>query len=698
MTGECAYIFSKWKTRFQGILFFSCVATLVNSVGYFFETIAGSFDAYYIALCMSYLGRIWVPFTLFLFTVYLCKIKVHKYVQPFLAVIHFVTYIFVITSRYHEWYYTDMVFVEEGVFPHINNGHGPWYIFYSILIFGYMIYGIPKLVKAAIREKCSIAKKRLWCVNTSIFVICFFYSLCFTDIFGCFDPTIIGYTLGALILCYAFFKYALMDNLEVARDYIIDEVSEAFIVSSKQGQMEYMNKGAVTLSRFYPTELEFFKAIENISSREENLVLEDRVYSVTKENLNHKNTEAGFVYVIKDDTEHFRYLQELKEQKEVAEAANASKSAFLSIVSHEIRTPMNAVVGMTDLILRDGDNLNDRQLKYLHSIKKSGDALVMIVNDILDQSKIEAGKMELVEEKYELRSVLEDVKLIIEERIGEKPIEFVLDVSEEVPQYLIGDSLRIRQILINLCNNAVKFTEKGFIRLSISPVVEVEADKLSLRFGIRDSGQGIKPEDLSKLGQAFSQVDTKKNHGKEGTGLGLSISKDFIEMMGGKLEVTSEYLKGTEFFFTIKQGVSTESEQMEIFDEADQEFVCPNVKLMVVDDTEINLMIFEEMITPIGASVTCASSGEQALKYLENESYDVIFMDYVMPFMDGVETTRNIREMGVSTPVIALSSDDSEDTNKRFLEAGVTGFTSKPVSLKNVKKLVCQYAMEKIEK
>ena len=252
-------------------------------------------------------------------------------------------------------------------------------------------------------------------------------------------------------------------------------------------------------------------------------------------------------------------MEELKKQKEIAEEANASKSAFLSIVSHEIRTPMNAVVGMTELLLRDEDSLTTKQAKYLNNIKNSGASLVMIVNDILDQSKIEAGKMEIVEDVYELRPMVDDVKMIIENRIGTKPIHLVMEIDEQIPDVMVGDSLRIRQILINLMNNAVKFTTEGFIKLSIS-VESKESDKLYLCFAVQDSGQGINEADLSKLGQAFTQVDVKKNHGKEGTGLGLSISRDFISLMGGQLQVNSTYGKGTTFYFTISQGFVDEEE------------------------------------------------------------------------------------------------------------------------------------------
>lgn len=240
----------------------------------------------------------------------------------------------------------------------------------------------------------------------------------------------------------------------------------------------------------------------------------------------------------------------LREEKERADAANKAKSAFVSNISHEIRTPMNAIVGMTQLLLRK--ELPAREREYLLSIQNSGNALLAIVNDLLDLSKLEAGKMELVNEEYDFMPMLNDLAMIILNRIGSKPVELLYDIDPDIPARLYGDALRIRQIIINLMNNAVKFTEQGHICLTVK-VAQLEQKDIKLFISVKDTGQGIRREDLERLFGAFQQVDERKNHHKEGTGLGLSIAKTLVELMNGSIGVTSEYGKGSTFYFTLHQ-------------------------------------------------------------------------------------------------------------------------------------------------
>lgn len=706
---EAGYIFSKWKTAIHGYLFFSCVATLVNNTGYLMEMLSRTKEEYLYATQMSYLGRVWISYALFLFILTLCKCKFPGKILVGLGVFHGVIFCLVLTAQWQPLYYSSMEYVEEGLFPYLKFGHGIFHTLYSLVVIFYIVFGITILVRTIGRESNPRRKKRLLLILASVIAQSFFYLLSMTRVMGNYDPNTLGYTISSLLMFYAMFRFRLLDTLTLAKDYVIDEVSEGIIAVDYDDSIEYYNRPALGIfPDIVRNQEETLKILRTALEQDVPLELGGKIYAVEEKVLYDGDVQQGKVYVLIDETEHYSYMKELMEQKQIAEDANASKSAFLSIVSHEIRTPMNAVVGMTELLLRDV--LTDKQRKYLTNIKNSGSALTMIINDILDQSKIEAGKMEIVDSVYELRPMIDDVIMIIENRIGSKPIHLMTSIDEKIPEQMVGDSLRIRQIIINLMNNAVKFTESGYIQLSVRLEEETEA-AYRIRFGVKDSGQGIKEEDLIKLGEAFTQVNTEKNHGKEGTGLGLSISKNFIALMGGELKVESIYGKGSEFFFTIEQKKAEElSEAGNKCANAwkTKAFTAKGATVLIVDDTEINLLIMQELLSPYKMAVDTANSGRKAIEMISVKKYDVIFMDYMMPGMDGVETTDKIRKMTAketqsgnteyfkTVPIIALTGDTSDRTMEMFKMAGIDDFTEKPVDPERIKKQLIKWLPEEM--
>ncbi len=388
-----------------------------------------------------------------------------------------------------------------------------------------------------------------------------------------------------------------------------------------------------------------------------------------------------------------RLVKQIEIEKERAEAANKSKSNFLSHMSHEIRTPMNSVIGMTEVLLRT--DLDEEQKGYLNHIKLSGNALLAIINDILDLSKIEAGKMELTETVYDAYSEMDNIRVIIENRIGEKPITLNYDIDDKFPPILYGDVIRIRQVLINLLNNAVKFTESGYITLGVK-VLSKTHENIDLEISVTDTGVGIRQEDLEKLFDEFKQLDLKNNLGKEGTGLGLTISSQLIDLMGGKLKVESEYGKGSRFYFNISQRLVSEEEYDRIkADDAIQEFATEKVNVLIVDDDAMNLKVAEKLLEPYGMNIDLANGGEQAVSMAEDKKYDLIFMDHMMPVVDGLEATRRIREIKddyyKNLPIIALTANAMVDNRDKFFAAGITEILTKPIEMDKMAKTLLEY-------
>ena len=371
---------------------------------------------------------------------------------------------------------------------------------------------------------------------------------------------------------------------------------------------------------------------------------------------------------------------------ERAQAADRAKSNFVSNMSHEIRTPMNAISGMAEFILRDSRDEEAR--RHAATIKSASRSLLAIINDILDLSKIENGKMEIIETPCMLSSLLHDVTTMIRFRLEDKPVELNLAVDTNLPSMIYADEVRIKQVLVNLLGNAVKFTDEGSITLKMSgePVDDIHCRLVT---EIRDTGIGIREEDLKKIFSSFTQVDTKRNRSVEGTGLGLAISRRLVEMMGGKIRVESVYGEGTAFSFEIVCKVKDwrgsgriEEKRKDYSAEPFRVTVSArDARALVVDDNEMNLAVTSGILRPYGISVTAVASGTDAIDAFRREKYDIIFMDHMMPVMDGVETMQNLRKMpgGDDAVIVALTANVFGGAKEEYKTQGFQDFLAKPI-------------------
>lgn len=389
--------------------------------------------------------------------------------------------------------------------------------------------------------------------------------------------------------------------------------------------------------------------------------------------------------------------KKLRETMEDLKVASRAKSEFLANMSHEIRTPINGILGMNAMLLKE---CKEESLKeYALNIHSAGHSLLSIINSILDISKIESGKMELIPADYELFSVMNDCYNMVASKAEDKGLSFKLDVNPRLPSGLYGDEVRVRQIMNNLLSNAVKYTETGFVKLSVDfEFSEGELDfqqggKIYLKIMVCDSGMGIRKDDLSKLFQMFQRIDENRNRTIEGTGLGLNLTKKLVEMMDGTITASSEYGKGSTFSVRIPQLVrNTEpmgdfSQKYRTFvartESQKETFIAPDRRILVVDDVKMNLKVVEGLLKESRIRVDSVTSGKAALDLVQRTRYDVIFLDHMMPDMDGVETLRHMRllsgNLNRMTPVIMLTANAIIGAKEFYLKEGFSDYLSKPI-------------------
>lgn len=393
----------------------------------------------------------------------------------------------------------------------------------------------------------------------------------------------------------------------------------------------------------------------------------------------------------------------LQEQIRLADAANKAKSDFLANMSHEIRTPINAILGMNEMILHESQEESTQE--YAENINTAGKTLLSLINTILDFSKIEDGKMEIIPADYDTASVINNLVNSVLERAKAKGLEFVVDVDENLPAILCGDDVRITQVVMNLLTNAVKYTEKGSVTFIVREVRR-EGGDIDIFFSVRDTGIGIRKEDMGKLFESFERIEEKRNRSIEGTGLGMSIVNRLLPMMGSQLQVESVYGEGSEFSFTLRQKIVDDrpigNYSQRLRDSAarpaeETGLLAPRARVLVVDDNEMNLKVAANLMKLSGIVPDLAGSGPEAIQRIREKYYDIVFLDHMMPKMDGIETLQALRRqdlLQVGTKVIALTANAIVGAKETYLAAGFDDYLSKPIELGKLEALLIRYLPE----
>ena len=379
----------------------------------------------------------------------------------------------------------------------------------------------------------------------------------------------------------------------------------------------------------------------------------------------------------------------LKDMLARSEAATKVKSEFLARMSHEIRTPMNGIIGMTYLAMRN--NPDEKQMVFLRRINVAATTLLDIINDILDFSKMEANKMEIKNASFSISGMLQSVYDLVQIKAEEKGLDLSFSVADNVPDVLIGDSLRLSQVCINICTNALKFTESGSVNLDVT-LKSKDDKKILLLFAIKDTGIGISKDVQEHIFDSFSQADGSITRKYGGTGLGLSISKLIVKMMGGNIWLQSEPGKGSTFYFTVEVQEGTAEDIVEKEHSLPGSFESAsflNLKVLLVEDKEINQEIAREILNDMGIKVTMAQNGAEALELWQSDDFDLIFMDIQMPVMDGLTAARAIRDSDAprakSIPIIAMTANAMSGDREKSLEAGMNEHITKPLNIEELR-------------
>lgn len=392
--------------------------------------------------------------------------------------------------------------------------------------------------------------------------------------------------------------------------------------------------------------------------------------------------------------------KKVEDAREDAVMANNAKGRFLAQMSHEIRTPINAILGMDEMILRESTEAN--VVEYAEDINAAGQLLLSIVNEILDLSKIESGKMEIVEAQYNLAHMVDDLATMVAVKAQSKELTFKVDMDVSLPAVLCGDDVRIRQILTNLLSNAIKYTKEGTVQLTITGTIE--DDTIVLLFSVKDTGIGIKEENLLHLFDEYQRIEEGSNRYIEGTGLGLNITMRLLELMGSRLQVESEYGKGSEFFFELRQEIKDtitieecqkKDGRMQASECWKGTFIAPKARFLVVDDNMMNRKVFIKLLKHTKIQIDEAESGFECIEKMKENCYDIVFLDHMMPELDGVETLQRLKEMSdypsENTPVVALTANAIVGAKKQYINEGFDDFLSKPIIYKDVEELILKF-------
>ena len=696
----------------QKLLIFIMCGSLVQNIGYLLEVTAPTVEAAVTAITVENVGSAFVPLCYCWFTYTYCYAVPPKKLLGLLGGINFL----VLPTVFFNWnglFYQEFQWLStESGFCYVSIDYGPLYAIFMVtrIVIPYVlcIHTLVQAIRLRSDRRINRQYKMILFISTMPIIMLVAYVCKFTKVF---DLTPVTLAISMSLVVIVVWGRRNYDFRRLAAEKVLESLGDGVIALDDHDRLISYNRAAAHIFASLPAHKlgEDIRVLEDF--REEMLnesipwsfSINGQHYECHSKPITDENgRKQGCVMLILDMTDIKAYINEIKRVRQQAEKANIAKSEFLANMSHEIRTPMNAIIGLNDIIMEEcGDARIYAQAKDVQSAAKN---LLAIINDILDLSKVEAGKMELVYMDYYLKTVVGEVVGMMDMAASKRGLILKYECDDTIPCCYSGDEGRIKQILINILNNAIKFTKEGYVRASVTGGPGGQEDEELLTFRVEDTGCGIREEDLEKIFEDFRQVDAKRNRSVEGTGLGLAIVKHLVELMGGSIKVESVYGQGTTVSITIPQKIVDRRPIAEMPEISPAEmgyaeaFTAPDVKVLVVDDNLINRRVARGFLKSYAFDLAEAESGQEAIDLVRENRYDIIFMDHMMPVMDGIEAAEIIRrdcgENGAAPVIIALTANAMAGMRERFLDRGFQDFIAKPLDRKELGQLLARWVPE----
>lgn len=700
-----AFVSYQKKSALCSHLLLYSIAVLVNNLSYLFELRSDTIEEALMAIRYEYFGMSTAVIASVLFICELFQVRMKKWMRMVLVLVFFGSCVMIVLNKYHHLHYVS-AFLEVREYAAIfHSVRGPHYTTHTVLTLLSLGICVGIIIYAWIRDyKRKENNKKYLFLALAASVPFFFWIIRLTGTFRDYDLIPFGLFCSNACFILILYFFRIFDVAENAKNEVLETLEEGILVCDEEGRILYGNRRIREI--FNKKEITQFSDVlcELVPADEGEFQIGNRYYAVTESEVYEGDHVKGKTWCFIDMTQTKERERQLRELHQVAMAASNAKSNFLANMSHEIRTPLNTILGMDELILREAQNIN--VIEYAQNIKREGKTLMSLINDLLDFSKIESGKMELAETEYGVSSLVHDLVAMFSIKAEEKGLDFNVKIAEDIPAVLYGDEIRMKQILSNLLSNAVKYTERGSVGLKMEWSLQDEKTAL-LSITVSDSGIGIHKEDIKMIFEKFKRLDAKRNSRIEGTGLGMNITAQLLELMNGEISIESNYGIGSEFMVKIPQGIVdatpignyTYAKQPIQQEAARVTFTAPQARVLVVDDNVMNRVVVKGLLKQTLLQIEEAGNGAECLKKTRNTHYDIILLDHMMPGMDGVETLKQLRkqqETCKNTIVIVLTANAVVGVREFYLRQGFDDYLSKPISGRRLEEMLLKYLPEEL--